>query len=461
MSPKKIIKLTILMALIAGLIYGIHYAWVSFPIISGYSAKNVCSCVFVEGRNEADVKREELGDFPKSLGRVIINWKDSSVTGSVWGFARRKAIYRERLGCTLVNDIPEPAIRSQQFSLPGNITSVHADSIAWPLGDRLTDTFPAGIKKKQLDEAVDFAFTETDSSKKVITRAILVLYNGKLIAEKYAPGFDHHSRMLGWSIAKSFMGALIGILVHEGRLNVALPAPVPKWQSPNDPRHAISLENLLQQTSGLNFREDYTRFSEVTNMLFNKGNMPGFTEELSLKYLPGTVFNYSSGNSNILSHIIRQAVGEKDYWSFPYIALFNKLGMYSALLEPDASGNFVGSSYIFATARDYARFGLLYYNDGVWNGERILPEGWVKKTITAPPVNRLKNYGYQFWLNGFAKKDSTILQYPDVPADMYYADGYGGQDIYIIPSKKLVVVRLGLHGIDENSFLKRVVKAVE
>jgi CubicO group peptidase (beta-lactamase class C family) len=461
MPPKKIIKRTIFVFLIAGLIYGIHYAWISFPLISGFSAKNICSCVFVEGRNQADVKKEELGDFPKSLGKATINWKDSSVTANVWGFAKRKAIYRERLGCTLVNEIPESAIRSQQFYLPGNFTPVHADSIAWPLGDRLPDTFPAGINKKQLDEAINFAFAETDSTKKVDTRAVLVLYDGKLIAEKYARGFNLHSRMLGWSIAKSFMGALIGILVNEGRLNIALPAPVPEWQDQNNPRHVITLENLLQQTSGLNFHEDYNRYSEVTNMLFNKGNMPGFTEELSLKYSPGTVFNYSSGNSNILSHIIRQTVGEKDYWAFPYTALFNKLGMYSALLEPDASGNFVGSSYIFATARDYARFGLLYYNDGVWNGERILPEGWVKKTITTPPVNRLKNYGYQFWLNGFSKKDSTKLQYPDVPPDMYYADGYGGQDIYIIPSKKLVVVRLGLHVFDENGFLKRVVAAVE
>jgi CubicO group peptidase (beta-lactamase class C family) len=445
--------------LIAGLIYGIHYSWISFPIISGFSAKNICSCVFVEGRNEADVKKEELGDFPKSLGKVTINRKDSSVTANVWGFAKRKAIYRERLGCTLVNDIPESVIRSQQFYLPGKIAPAHTDSIAWPLGDRLPDTFPAGIKKKHLDDAVDFAFTETDSSKKINTRAVLVLYDGKLIAERYAAGFDLHSRMLGWSIAKSFMGALIGILVNEGRLNVAMPAPVPKWKDQNNPRHAITLENLLQQTSGLNFHEDYSRYSEVTNMLFNKGNMPGFTEGLSLKYRPGTVFNYSSGNSNILSQIIRQTLGEKDYWSFPYMALFNKLGMYSALLEPDASGNFVGSSYVFATARDYARFGLLYYNDGVWSGERILPEGWVKKTITASPVNMLKNYGYQFWLNGFDKKDSTKLQYPDVPSDMYYADGYGGQNIYIIPSRKLVVVRLGLHVFDENSFLKRVIAA--
>ncbi len=135
--------------------------------------------------------------------------------------------------------------------------------------------------------------------------------------------------------------------------------------------------------------------------------------------------------------------------------------MKSALLEPDASGTFVGSSYIFATARDYARFRLLYYNDGIWNGERILPEGWVYKTSSPPAANHLKNYGFQFWLNGFDKKDSRKRWYPDVPNDMYFADGYGGQNIYIIPSKKLVVVRLGVKGIDENSFLKKIVDAVE
>ncbi|MEP7318994.1 MAG: serine hydrolase, partial [Panacibacter sp.] len=182
-----------------------------------------------------------------------------------------------------------------------------------------------------------------------------------------------------------------------------------------------------------------------------------------LAHSPGTVFNYTSGNSNVISRIIRQTVGEKDYAAYPATALFYKIGMRNSFFEPDASGTYVGSSYIMATARDYARFGLLYYNDGVWNGERILPEGWVKQTVTPSPANTLKNYGYQFWLNGISATDSAKHVYPDVPADMYYCDGHAYENIYIIPSKKLVVVRLGLtldQSFDENGFLKSIIDAV-
>ena len=341
MLIKKITRRILLIILIAALIYGFRYAWLSFPLISGFDAKNVCSCVFVAGRREADVKKEELDNFPESLGSISINWKDSSVTAGVWGFSKRKAIYRNGLGCTLVNDIPENEIRSQIFDLAKPVL-FNTDTIAWPYGDYLQDTIPRGLNKEKLQAAVEFAFEENDSINKARTRALLVLYKGQLVAEKYAPGFDQHSRMLGWSMAKSFMGALIGILVKEGRLQPSLPAPVEQWREPDDPRHAITLEHLLQQTSGLNFREDYTGNSEVTNMLFNKGDMAGFTAGLSLKHPPGTVFNYSGGNSNILSKIIRNTVGEKEYASFPYTALFYKSGMHSVLLEPDASGTFRG-----------------------------------------------------------------------------------------------------------------------
>jgi CubicO group peptidase (beta-lactamase class C family) len=459
-AVKKFIKRIILLLVVAALVYGIYYAWFSFPLISGYSAKNACSCIFVQGRTEASVKEQELAGFPFSIGSFSVNWRDSSVTGKVVGLAKRKAIYRKGLGCTLVNEIPESVIRSQTFLLPIK-EQQNTDSLYWPSGDRLPDTLPSGINLATLNGAIDFAFAEKDSNKKVHTRAVIVLYKGQLVAEKYGPGFNARSLMLGWSVAKSFANALIGILVKEGKLNLTAPAPVPQWNDKNDSRHAITLENLLQQTSGLDFRENYSSYSNVTNMLFNKADMAGYAAGISLKHTPGTVFNYSSGNSNILSQIIRNTVGEKEYYRFPYTKLFSKLSMQSAFLEPDASGTFVASSYVYATARDYARFGLLYYNDGIWNGERILPDGWVQKTVTSPTANQFKNYGYQFWLNGFDKKDPLKKWYPNVPADMYFADGFGGQDIYIIPSKKLVVVRLGLNGMDEDEFLKRVITAVQ
>jgi CubicO group peptidase (beta-lactamase class C family) len=194
-------------------------------------------------------------------------------------------------------------------------------------------------------------------------------------------------------------------------------------------------------------------------MLSNKADMGGYTASRPLKHEPGTEFYYSSGNSNLLSLIIRNTVGENDYYLFPYKNLFHKIGMYHTLLEPDASGTFVGSSYIYASARDYARFGLLYLHNGVWNGEQILPEGWVQKTITPPAVNELKNYGYQFWLNGLDENDPSKKEFPEAPSDLFYADGYGGQRIYIIPSKRLVAVRMGLYKFDEREFLKKLLAA--
>jgi len=252
---------------------------------------------------------------------------------------------------------------------------------------------------------------------------------------------------------------MIGILVKENKLSPDSPAPVPSWL--NTKKQKITLKHLLQQTTGLDFTEIYTRPSNVTKMLFSKGDMAAYTESLPLKYEPGTVFNYSSGNSNILSRIIRQIVGEKDYAAFPYNELFYKINAYSFLMEPDASGTYIGSSYSYATARDFARFGLLYYNNGIWNGEQILPANWIKESIQPSDADKLKRYGYQFWLNGYDQKDPTKRWFPDVPADMFFADGYGGQDIYIIPSEKLMVVRLGLHVINENEFLKEVIEAIK
>jgi CubicO group peptidase (beta-lactamase class C family) len=462
-NRKKIIKYSFLVALLAILIWVIHYAWVSFPIISGFGAKQMCSCMFISGRTQESIDTSELGDIPFTLGTYNADMEDSSVTGSIWGMAKKKAIYRKGIGCTLINDITEKELRAQTFNIPPP-PLVNADTIAWPYGDRIADTILAGMDTKKLNAAVDWAFTEHFADKKTRTRAVVVVYNRQLVAEKYAKGFDKNTMMYGWSMAKSFTAALTGILVNKGNLDITKPAPVEEWSNLNDPRHAITIKHLLQQTSGLDYQEDYTKASSVTNMLFKKGDMAAYIAALPLVHTPGTAFNYSGGNSNILSRIIRQTLGERDYAAFPFTELFYKIGMYHTLLEPDASGTYVGSSYIMATARDFARFGLLYCNDGIWNNERILPEGWVKETTMAPAANNLKNYGYQFWLNGVNKIDTSKRIFPNVPADMFYCDGYGFQDIYIIPSKKLVVVRLGLtldKSFDENAFLKNIIDALK
>jgi CubicO group peptidase (beta-lactamase class C family) len=458
MRLRKIILRVVLLLLLMVLTYGIWYAWRAFPIISGFGAKNMASAVFLQHRSPADVLQQELAFFPVSLGKYTVNKKDSSVTGSVWGFAKRKAIYRSGVGCTLVNDLSEEAIRQQHFNLPVP-PAQNRDSIAWPYGDQITGSIAPAIDTALLKQAIDHAMlAPSKKGNPAFTRAFLVVYDGKIVGERYAPGFDKHSVMIGWSMSKSLTAAVIGVLTKAGKLNPDAPAPVPEWK--NTSKEKITLKQLLQQTSGLDFTENYDGPSEATDMLFKRGDMGAFTAMLPLKFQPGTIFNYSSGNANILSRIIRHAVGDSAYAAFPYQALFHKINMYSLLLEPDASGTYIGSSYSYATARDFARFGLLYYNNGAWNGEQLLPENWVKETIQPAAANKLQRYGYQFWLNGLDDKDAAKRWFPDAPPDMFFADGFGGQNVFIIPSKKLIVVRLGVHTVDENKYLKEVIQAV-
>jgi CubicO group peptidase (beta-lactamase class C family) len=459
MRARTIILRSIYLLLLLLLVFGIRYAWRAFPIISGYGAKNMASAVYLQHRNPQTVLKEDLAFFPITIGTYTINTADSSVTGSVWGLAKRKAIYRSGMGCTLVNELSEDSIRHEHFNLPAS-SAQNRDTIAWPYGDKITDTIPANINKALLQQAIDHAMhAVTKKNQPSLTRAVLVVYNGNIIGEQYAPGFDKNMVQIGWSMSKSLTAAVIGVLVKEGKLNVNAPAPVPEWK--NTPMQTITLKNLLQQTSGLDYVEDYGNPSEATDMLFKRGDMAAFIAGLPLKYKPGSVFYYSSGNANLLSRIIRQTVGDANYAAFPYQALFHKIDMFSLQLEPDASGTYVGSSYSYATPRDFARFGLLYYNNGAWNGEQVLPVNWVNETRQPVAADTLHNYGYLFWLNGYHGTDSTHRLLPDVPADLFFADGFGGQNIYIIPSKKLVVVRLGVHNLDENKLLKEIIAAIQ
>lgn len=453
MPVKRIIRRTLLLLLFLLLFFIGRFIYRATPIITGFGAKNLCSAVYLQHRQAADVIKEDLSDFPISLGTYTLNENDSSVTGTIWGFARQKAIYRKGIGATLVNDFTEQQIRDQTWSVPNTI-SLNRDSIPWPDGDKLPDTLPPDVNQKALQQMLQRVFKKPDPDK---TRAFLIVYNGQIIAEQYADGFNRHTVMQGWSMSKSITAALTGILVKQGKLQVDAPAPLTEWK--HNEKETITLRQLLQQTSGIKYWENYASPSEATNMLFKKGDMAGYVSSLPLQYQPGTVFNYSSGNANIVSKIIRQTLGDASYQSFPYTHLFHTIGMYSTIMEPDASGTYVGSSYTYATARDFARFGLLYYNNGKWNNNQLLPDTWVRESVQPSSADKLKHYGYFFWLNGFDKNDPSKRWYPDVPGDMFFADGFGGQDIFIIPSKKLVVVRLGLHAIDENKLLKEIIAA--
>lgn len=444
------IFLTILLLIIVAVL-----PFTVFPVISGYGAKNMCSAIFLQHRNAEDVMREDFF-FPISLGNFKMNMQDSSVTGTVWGLAKRKAIFRCNIGTTLINDFPEETVRKQQFHL-APASSVNTDTLYWPAGNRLRDSLPEEINKAELDKVITAVLNEKSSDgKPLYTKAVLVVYDGQLVAEAYAPGFDSKTVHLGWSMAKTVTAALTGILVKQGRLRVEEPAPVAAWK--NTDKASITIKHLLQQTSGIDFSEVYFRPSSANTMLWSKGDMAAYTESLALGHPPGTVFNYSSGNVNVMSRIIRDKLGD-DYYAFPRRELFDKINAGSFLLEPDASGTLVGSSFVYATARDYARFGLLYYNNGNWNGEQILPDYWVKESTVPSSADPRKRYGYFTWLNG-KNADLSGKWYPDAPADMYFADGFAGQDVFIIPSEKLVLVRLGMRQFDDNAFIRDVIKTI-
>jgi CubicO group peptidase (beta-lactamase class C family) len=456
----KILKRFLLLTVIVSVVYLFSYAWRAAPILTGYGAKMLCSCAFLAGRDANDIRNIELARFPVSLGSFQLNTEDSSATGSVLGLARKKAVFRKGLGCTLISEISEHALRKQTHLLFTPAPS-DPDSIPWPKGDKLADSLPKGLDAKRLHEIVSDAFSDPDHLNLRNTRAIVVLYDGIIIAEQYAEGFNAMSRLQGWSMAKSLTNALVGILVKQGRLNVHDQASVDSWK--HDDRKKITLNDLMHASSGLAWVEEYGGPSDATNMLFKKKDMGLFAAQHPMNDPPGSTFYYSSGTANLISWIIRQTVGDTAYYAFPYKELFSKIGAVSVVLEPDAGGTFVGSSYAVATARDWARFGLLYLNDGVMNGEQILPDGWVSYTRTPAPATKRGQYGAQFWLNAGAPGNPKRRSFPDVPPDLFYADGFAGQDVFILPSKKLVVVKLSESQgdfLDDDRFLADIISTL-
>jgi CubicO group peptidase (beta-lactamase class C family) len=290
-----------------------------------------------------------------------------------------------------------------------------------------------------------------------------VLRSGLLVAERYAAGFDEKTPLLGWSMTKSVLATLIGIQVQRGRLDLESPAGVPAWAG--DERSAITLDQLLRMSSGLAFKERNGAFGDSAPMLFRSRSAADYAARSPLAHAPGAFWSYSSGTSNLVSGILRASLpGDAGaYHRFPHEALFDRIGMRSAVLETDAAGTFVGSSFCYATARDWARFGLLHARDGVWQGERLLPEGWVETVRRPTPAAPQGRYGAHWWLNAGTPGEPEDRPYPSLPSDLFYASGYEGQFVVVLPSQDLVVVRLGQsepeHAFDLEQFLGAVIAA--
>ncbi|MBK6967030.1 MAG: serine hydrolase [Bacteroidales bacterium] len=449
---KKKIIYSILVVFLAGLTVGAFYINSLLPIITGYAAKNLASAVFISGRDQADV---EALDLNFSVIRYTSNEVDTiqkKVTSRfLWG--KSTAIYRDGFGCTIVHGDEEETLQRVVFP-SGTKPDYNQDSVSWPLGDILPGKIIFGIDLARLGQIADNLIGKDAYNGHAF--AFVVMHKGIPVIEKYRPEFNQKTRFLSWSMAKSFTNALAGILVQDGKLDINKPADIPEWQ--NDDRKSISINNLLQMQSGLKWNEDYGSGSDVNLMLHRESDFAAYVAGHQLKSAPGSEWYYSSGSTNLVSGLIRKAINNDDeYFRLAPERLFNRIGMPDAVFEADASGTLVGSSYIYATTRDYARFALLYLQDGIFNGERILPEGWVKYTTT--PVSGSDGaYGSSFWLNG-------NKEFPDAPANMFYCKGHDGQRIFILPEQQMAVVILGYspkpdHVMDFNSLLRDILSAV-
>jgi len=421
------------------------------PIITGYAAKNLCSAVFVSDRQPDDAKSVDLNFSFIKLTKNMVNFEEKSVTSQfLWG--RSKAIYRPGFGSTLVRGISEEKLRKWRFPSGGE-SGYSQDTIIWPLGDIMPKT-ETGIDKAKL----------ADISKKLITEnaykgnvfAFMVIHKGIPVEEAYKPQFNYKTRFLSWSMAKSFINTMVGIMVRDGMMDIYKPVDLEEWKG--DERNKITLNNLMQMQSGLKWNEDYGNRSDVTLMLHLESDMGHYALNRPAAFPAGTHWYYSSGTTNIVSYLLRRQLGsDSSYYLFAKKQLFNRIGMPDALIEVDPSGTFVGSSYLYASARDYCRFALLWQNDGIFNGSRILPEGWVKYSTT-PASDSKGIYGSFFWLN----KSKAL---PSAPDDAFLCEGHDGQFICIVPSRELIVVLLGYSpkskgGIEFDNLLRDVLNTI-
>jgi CubicO group peptidase (beta-lactamase class C family) len=401
---------------------------------SGYSAKIVCSNVFIAGRDPNEVLAVDVqapGHPLLRLMRVSVDKNRGTVSAGLLGFLGKSvAVARDGLGCA---SVPDGNVgKARKTAIYAEPAATKQDAL-WPEGERVDSSQIPEIAKI-LDDA---ALTGTGM------RAVVVVKNDHVVAERYGDGFSKKTPLIGWSMTKTVNAAIVGTLVKDGKVAVTNQALFGAWKA--DGRAAISLADMMAMSSGLAFNEDYGDVADVTRMLYLEPDMAGFAESKPLTGAVGKVFSYSSGTAVMLSRLWQDAIGDKDKaLMWPRTALFGPLGMNSAVLETDEQGTFVGSSYLYATAHDWARFGQFLLQGGVWNGNDILPAGFVDWMREPAPASKVYGKG-QLWIEGPGDEESPGAGIASgLPKDTYWMEGHDGQTVAIIPSEQLVVVRLGL-----------------
>ncbi len=423
-------------------------------------AKLLCSVLFITGRY-LEVAIEEDGSFvqPSQARRAAhaakVDWKARSVSLTLPNGVTRTAREFADQGCVIL-----PRGGNEVFFTPKRIYSTLPDPVTqpWPMGDLLPEApLPTDIDKAKLAQAVEAAFDPPET----LTAAFVVAWRGRIVAERYANGLDHTTRLPSWSMGKSLTATLIGQLVLDGTYDLWKPAPVAEWQDEDDPRRAIRIADLMRMSGGLRFVSssdpdyDAARGYADHDYIYT-GAIDTFRWAVTRppQWPAGTVGRYRNSDPLVLNYLIREAARARgeDYLSWPQRHLFDRLGMRRMVLETDPYGNFVLTGYDLGSARDWLRLGMLYLQDGVWNGERMLPEGWVDFVRTPAPAWDKPEYGGLFWLNRNGA-------WP-VPEDAFYMSGAGGQVTLIIPTHDLVVVRLG-HYKGEEHAAKALSRALE
>ncbi|MEZ5291647.1 MAG: serine hydrolase [Vicinamibacterales bacterium] len=405
-------------------------------------AKILCSAVFVSGRDVEEARKNSAYFLMAAPDRelpvtVDVDRTAKRVRATVKGITRTAAFYGDQ-GCVIH---PEGGDGIHFTPVPVRTTLPDAASQPWPMGDApAVAPWPAGLDRTRMQAAVDLAFSDPEG----LTAAMVVVHQGQIVGERYMPGITKDTQLESWSMGKSLNATLAALEIQRGSFGLDDPAPVPAWRRPGDPRGAIRVRDVMQMSSGLSFTGQDDRHLDPRTQYHDHffiyaGAVDAYHYAISspVEFAPGVVGRYRNCDPMTLGFLVRQAVegrGEA-YLTYPQRALFDRIGIRRQVLETDPWGNFLISGYDYGTARNWARIGMLYLQDGLWNGQRLLPEGWTTFVSTPAPAWARKEYGGQFWVNGEGQWN--------LPRDAYFASGAGGQHTFVVPSHDLVVVRMG------------------
>jgi CubicO group peptidase (beta-lactamase class C family) len=413
------------------------------PTVNGLAgfAKILCSAVFISGRNDAEAAKDSAYFFMPREEQDKVTWlidRDQKVVTTTFGRDSQSAKLYGDQGCIIQNP-DNPGIHftpvNVRTALPAAATQ------PWPMGDRAdTSRWPKDVDQALVLKALDAAFADPAA----LTQAFLVVYKGRIIGERYAAGVNKDTQLESWSMGKSITATLFALLVKDGTYKIDEPAPVPAWRASGDPRGAIRNRDLLQMSAGLKFVGNQEPGAGPATTVLDHyyiytGGIDAFEYSITrpIEFPAGTDGRYRNCDPLTIGYLIKRAVQAKgeEYLTWPQRMLFDRIGIRRQVLEADPFGNFLLTGYDYGTARNWARLGLLYLNDGVWQGNRILPAGWTKFVSSLAPAWKTPVYGGFFWING----DGAW----NLPKNTYLAAGAGGQNTWIVPGEDLVIVRMG------------------